>query len=235
VPAPGCARRAARLQGDLDERGTAGDKPADGAAGAVDVGHLQPGAGAEYRDRIATGCGEDRPGGQHPQSPIAACGWHERAAGVPDRGEAVPQDRFGWDLPELRVAMQVDEAGKQRAVKGDELAWAGEAVGRCHRRDPITGDRDRMAVEHARAVEHPLRGDDVLVAEPSPWRSARVGPSVQLGCGHGGSSFRRDWCCQDGTSRGCWGASPEGAHARWNLAQPPRHQSAAGDRRRASR
>jgi len=37
----------------------------------------------------------------------------------------VPQDRFRWDLPELWVAVQVDEAGKQRAGKGDALAWAG--------------------------------------------------------------------------------------------------------------
>src|SRR6266545_2282597 len=189
VPGPWCARRAARLQGDLDQRGTAGDELADGRAGCLDIGHLHSGAGAEHRDRIATGCGEDRPRAEHSQPPVATGGWHERTAGVPDRRDAVPQDRFRRDLPKQRMAMQVDEAGEHRAGKADELAWAEEAVGRCHGRDPITPDRDRVVLEHSRAVEHPIRGDDVPVAESPPCGLAR-GPIVQLGCGHDGSSFR---------------------------------------------
>src|SRR6266516_1598383 len=200
VPAPWCARRATRIQADLDQRGTAGDEPADGRAGGLDIGHLQSGAGAEHRDRIATGCGEDRPGAQHPQPPIATRGCHQRAAGVPDRRDAVPQEFLRWDPPKQRMTMQVDEAGKQRAGKADALGWAGEPVGRCHGRDPITPDRDRVVLEHSRAVEHPIRGDDVPVAESSPCGLAHGGPSMQFAGSHDGSSFRRDWFCEDGTS-----------------------------------
>src|SRR6266498_4355616 len=68
------------------------------------------------------------------------------------------------------------DLGQQRAGKADEGAWAGEAVGRCHRRDPITGDRDRVVLEHARAVEDPIRGEDVPVAESWPCGLACGGP-----------------------------------------------------------
>ena len=179
---PRRTRRAARLQRDLDQRGTAGDELADCRAGCLDIGHLQSDAGAEHRDRIATGCGEDRPGAQHPQPPIATGGCHQRTAGVPNCREAVPQDRFRWDLPKQQVGMQVDKAGKHRAGKADEGAWAGEAVGWCHGRDPVAPDRDRVVLEHSPAVEHPVRGDDVPVAES--W------PCGLLASGHDGLSFR---------------------------------------------
>ena len=47
VPAPWRTRRATRLQGDLDQRGAAGDELADGLAAGLDIGHLQSGARAE--------------------------------------------------------------------------------------------------------------------------------------------------------------------------------------------
>src|SRR6266571_2640689 len=184
VPAPWRTRRTARLQRDLDQRGAAGDEPADSLAGGLDIGRLQSGAGAEHGYRIAAGCGEDRPGCEYSQPPIAAGGCHQRAAGVPDRRDAVPQDRFRGDLPKQRMAMQVDEAGKQRAGEADQLTWAGEPAGRCHGRDPITPDRDRVVLEDSRAVEHLIRGDDVPVAESSLC-------GLVLAGSHHGSSFRR--------------------------------------------
>src|SRR6266568_2965237 len=174
------------------------------------MGHLQSSAGAEDRDRIAAGCGEDRPGCEQPQPPIAAGGCHQRPAGVPDRGDAVPQDRFRGDLPKQRMAMQVDEAGKQRAGKADELAWAGEPVGRCHGRDPITPDRDCMVLEDSRAVEHLIRGDDVPVAESSPCELVLAGR-------HDGSYFRWGLVLRGRYEPGVLAASPEGGHAGWNL------------------
>ncbi len=65
LSSPRRARRTARLHSDLDERGTAGDVAADCGAGRLDVRHLDGGVGAEHRDRIATGRGEDRPGAEH--------------------------------------------------------------------------------------------------------------------------------------------------------------------------
>ena len=213
VPAPWCTRRATRLQGDLDQRGAAGDELADGLAGGLDIGHLQSGAGAEHGYRIAAGCGEDRPGCEYSQPPIAAGGCHQGAAGVPDRRDAVPQDRFRGDLPKQRMAMQVDEAGKQRAGEADQLAWAGELVGWCHGRDPITPDCDRVVLEDSRAVEHLIRGDDVPVAESSPC-------GLVLAGSHHGSSFRRALVLRGQYEPGVRGASPEGGDARWNLLRP---------------
>jgi hypothetical protein len=102
----------------------------------------------------------------------------------------VPQDRFRWDLPKQQVGVQVDEAGKQRGGKADELALAGEVIGCRHGRDPITPDRDCVVLEHSGAVEDPIRGDDVPVAESSLCGPAPGGPSVRLACGHDGPTFR---------------------------------------------
>ncbi len=224
---PRRTRRAARLQRDLDQRGTAGDELADCRAGCLDIGHLQSDAGAEHRDRIATGCGEDRPGAQHPQPPIATGGCHQRTAGVPNCREAVPQDRFRWDLPKQQVGMQVDKAGKHRAGKADEGAWAGEAVGWCHGRDPVAPDRDRVVLEHSPAVEHPVRGDDVPVAES--W------PCGLLASGHDGLSFRLGLVLRGRYEPRVLGASPEGAHARWNLSAARPGTKVPPDRRTPAR
>ena len=159
---PRCARRPAWLQSDLDERRTAGDELANGSAGCLDVGYFTCNVvAAEHRDRIATGCSEDRPGAEHAQTSIAARGPHERAASVPNRREAVTQDCFLWGLVEQQMGVQVDEAGQEGAGKADEAPCAAEAVDRCHGRDPITRDGDRVLLKHSRAVEYPLRGYDV--------------------------------------------------------------------------
>ena len=123
--------------------------------------------------------------------------------------------------------MQVDEAGKQRAGKADQLAWAGEPVGRCHRRDPITPDRDRVVLEHSRAVEHLIRGDDVPVAESSPYGLARGRPSMRLACSHVGSSFPGRVVVRERYEPRVPGASPVGGHAGWSLPWLARHESGA--------
>src|SRR5438105_213427 len=103
---PRCAWRPTRLQSDLDERRTAGDELADGSAGRLDVGYfISNVVVAEYRDRIATGCGEDRPGAEHAQASIAARGPHERAARVPHRREAVTQNCFLWGLVKQQMGV----------------------------------------------------------------------------------------------------------------------------------
>jgi len=89
-------------------------------------------------------------------------------------GEYVWPRQLRRDLPEAQVSVQVDKAGKQRARELDALPGPGQAPGGRHRRDLVLRNGDRVALQHLHAVEHPVRGYHVPVAE-SPLRRAIPG------------------------------------------------------------
>jgi hypothetical protein len=137
---PGGAGRPARLQSDFDERRAICSVSGDGRAGRLNIADF---AGnvltAEYRDGIATGCGDDRPGGQDAQTPIAARGPHQWAACVPNCRETVTQDGVLWGLVEQEMGVQVDEAGEEGASKVDKRFWFAKMV------EPVSRPRsDRL-------------------------------------------------------------------------------------------
>src|SRR5215472_11671526 len=139
------------------------------------------------------------------------------------------------------MSVQIDEAGKQGAGEEDTFTWTGEAVSQCHSLDLVTRHGNRVTFEHSPAVEHPISGYHVPVAESSPRRAA-PGQSRHFRCGHGWlhlSSRYPDIVTVE-CSVGIGPATPTGGHktpsfvtARQAPAEDRTHQKAGGRARLA--